>query len=560
MQRFLVVIDTPGIKQFVFGTDAASEIRGGSAILDRLNRDETFDLLGRELDRQGARLHPVFANGGSAQAVVQAHDSDEVEAGLFALARRFREQTGGEVRIAWGLSAWNENEHYGVALDAAHAQMRRRRETAFVSRTIGLLPFVRECSSASHLPAARLITWGGERLLLSEASRLKRAESRTVRRVGPWEGWMRYLAGRHRPWPSEDHWEHLRSEDFAEIAGVGARRDYLGLVYADGNVMGRLVQELDAPETCAAFSTIVDSRIRDACHEALEEVCARDIAHVRRCEQDGKPIPSVPADILLLGGDDLLVVLPATRALAFVLLVTQLFEKKTIEAIERLPTVFRELTGHEASSEAVARAQRFFRERLLARNGTPRGLTVSCGVAIARPSYPFYLLLDLAEELLKSAKKGGSKSPEAGGSWAPAFADFHCVTTASGHELDVVRGDDYQVGVEGNSARTLRPYSLDRLEKLRAAVRLLHGVAFPRTKLNELFEASLEPMPGRAERLVRESFSHCREPQRRALWDALQMIEPGPWRFPWYGKNGDRFTAVADLAEAFDLFEGPTRE
>jgi len=45
MQRFLVVIDTPGIKQFVFGTDALAEIRGGSALLDRLNRIETEDHL-----------------------------------------------------------------------------------------------------------------------------------------------------------------------------------------------------------------------------------------------------------------------------------------------------------------------------------------------------------------------------------------------------------------------------------------------------------------------------------------------------------------------------------
>ena len=37
MTRFLVQIDTPGIKQFIFGTDALAEIRGASALLDRLN-------------------------------------------------------------------------------------------------------------------------------------------------------------------------------------------------------------------------------------------------------------------------------------------------------------------------------------------------------------------------------------------------------------------------------------------------------------------------------------------------------------------------------------------
>jgi hypothetical protein len=38
MQRFLVVTDTPGIKQFVFGTDPLAEVRGASAQWHLLSR------------------------------------------------------------------------------------------------------------------------------------------------------------------------------------------------------------------------------------------------------------------------------------------------------------------------------------------------------------------------------------------------------------------------------------------------------------------------------------------------------------------------------------------
>lgn len=36
----VVVIDTPSIKKFVFGTDTLNEVRGASALLDWLNQEE----------------------------------------------------------------------------------------------------------------------------------------------------------------------------------------------------------------------------------------------------------------------------------------------------------------------------------------------------------------------------------------------------------------------------------------------------------------------------------------------------------------------------------------
>ena len=56
MPQYLVVTDTPGIKKYVFGTDALAEIRGASALLDRLNRAETTRTLSQCLGQVGGRL------------------------------------------------------------------------------------------------------------------------------------------------------------------------------------------------------------------------------------------------------------------------------------------------------------------------------------------------------------------------------------------------------------------------------------------------------------------------------------------------------------------------
>src|SRR5437016_5880725 len=100
---FLVVSDTPGIKEFVFGTDALAEVRGASALLDRLNRKETKRILDRALRRSGGRIaRTVYANGGASQFLVDARAPAAVLDALAELSSFYRAETGGEVRIAFG--------------------------------------------------------------------------------------------------------------------------------------------------------------------------------------------------------------------------------------------------------------------------------------------------------------------------------------------------------------------------------------------------------------------------------------------------------------------------
>src|SRR5262249_15513582 len=104
MAPFLVVLDTPSIKQFIFGTDALAEVRGASALLDRLNRFDTADQLGQE---PGVSITQVFANGGTGQFVVEAPNHADVRSALDQLAAYYRQQTGGEMRPLAGVAEWS---------------------------------------------------------------------------------------------------------------------------------------------------------------------------------------------------------------------------------------------------------------------------------------------------------------------------------------------------------------------------------------------------------------------------------------------------------------------
>jgi hypothetical protein len=541
MQSYLIVTDTPGIKSFIFGTDPLPEVRGASALLDRLNRKTTESILRRSLRRGGGKLErTVYANGGAGQFVVAAKDTDMLRDALAALDRHYRDKTGGEARIAFGFAELGGDRKYPEAVREANAQLRARRDRESGHRAATLLPMMQECQTSSHLPAEGVYTRAPERPLLSVASRRKRDELRRGHRHTRWIEWMEEL---HRPdnWPDRRDWEDLRSQEIDAYGEAARRKGYIGLVYADGNRMGRLVQELDSVETCHTFSKIVDDSIKEACFHGLNRACAGEIRRNREAHRAGDNPTPLPADILMLGGDDLIVLLPADRALPFVQDVTGQFEERTRRKIAAIED---------------PQVRGFFTDGL-----GDRGMTISCGVALARAKFPFYLLLDLAEKLLKSAKDGGAEAAEEVGDgdpsrrfWSPSYVDFHLVTGPSSFVLKRLRETDYRV--KTRSARTLRPVTVETLGRLRAHVGCLRRAGLPRGKVHDLFEAALDPHPNAAERRVRELFGRCKGDAREALWKAARTLVPvGAQEFPWCAAGEDRrTTAIADLAECYDLF------
>ncbi len=545
MKRFVVVVDTPGIKKFVFGTDALAEVRGGSALLDRLNR---FGM--EECWRKASvgDVRTVFANGGTGQFIVTEADRADIEAAVNRLAAFYHQETGGEVHILAGLAEWPEGTDYRQAVQTAYEHLQWQRALGAGRSAVTTFPLVLECSSLSHLPAAGVYRWGEEQLLLSEACQLKRKESRQARRGSLWLAWMKHLDTSMHPDDStglfSEHADELRCEDTLEIGEYAAgRRGFIGLIYADGNAMGRLVQELDSPDVYSAFSELVDGSIREACYEALGQVCATEITKASEAMVQGNKPGRLPADILLLGGDDLMVLVPADRALKFALEVTRFFAQLTRQRLAELPEATRQ----------------FFAERQLA----DRGLTISCGVAVGPARYPFYLLLDLAEELLSSAKRGGSEDPTKTLYWTPSYVDFHILAGSASQELSTIRKEDYQVYRESVHPRTLRPYRGDQLERLYQAAERLRQAQIPKSKLHALFEAALEPRWLLAQTRVRELFGRLRQdhrhPERRSLWEALRQLGPiDLFSFPWLNNGPQAATPLADLVEVHDLLD--TRE
>lgn len=537
--KHVAVVDTPSIKQFVFGADSLIDIRGASALLDRLNRAELPRWLSDDSQAYGGTVETVFAAGGAGQFIFDGLTDAQVEEILDAAAARFAAESDNQLRLVYGIAPWG-SAGYTAAVRRAFGMLQRRREWGLPSRAVQTAPFLRECDSLGHLPACFRDSDRDE--WVSAAARWKRREGEKVRAsgggAGPLATWRQWVAGR-----GDEAAEAGIPGDFQEIGERLDARGYIAVVYCDGNNMGRLVQELPSPGVARAFSEIVDSAVRAA---ACESLYTEVYSKAKRKKQ-------LPFDILLLGGDDLVVAVPATAGLSFAIRALEVFEAETRRRIQAADQDVRE----------------FFLRRL-----GDGALSLSAGVAIARASYPFYLTLELAEDLLKSAKKGATQERlEKGEAYVTAsYLDFQSIEGGATARLADLRAVDYCVydteGFAGPATeiaqRTCRPYSLAGLQLLVAEAKKLASI--PSSKRHSLWEAALEPRPLDAEIKMQELLGRLGTRTRGApsqqvnWWLALERLTPPGWVFeyPWYVRtDGDqvkhRKTAAADLLEVLDF-------
>lgn len=160
---------------------------------------------------------------------------------------------------------------------------------------------------------------------------------------------------------------------------------YLALIHADGNSIGKRYQAWRNQPNASANVLTHEAHgerffhsMRVAVRQALVAALQQVFATAPECYQ-----------LLMLGGDDLLLACSARYALCFVAAYAKELEKENNYLCDKQP------------------------------------LTIGVGVAIAKDSFPFYRLHAMAEELADSAKKKFRSTPELG-----SVVDWHISSNA----------------------------------------------------------------------------------------------------------------------------------
>jgi hypothetical protein len=211
---------------------------------------------------------------------------------------------------------------------------------------------------------------------------------------------------------------------------VGDNR-YIAVVHADGNGLGQLLIRLEKHVAQSARNDYL--QVFRRLSKGIEEVAQAAVREAvgRHLVPHGTATGMVPARPIVLGGDDLTMIIRADLALAFTRTFLAQFEERSRGLMEDL----------QALGLPV-----------------PERLTACAGIAYIKAGQPFYLGANLAEGIAASvktrAKKINRETP-------PSSLAWHGVTTAMIDDYEHVLERELTVGARGKRYRnTLGAYAV----------------------------------------------------------------------------------------------------
>ncbi len=450
-------------------------------------------------------------------------------------------------------------------------RLRREKQSKTAVPFHEALPFASRCSSCQIRPVTRIVELHGESRQFCQVCALKQEDRRGRKSrwlEDPEEGFEKFLEenedlhARYYKGASPDQIDRADIRVPNDLEEIGqkplTRKDereqppslkldhldrtplskpgYVGFIYADGDGVGSFIGGQSSVSALKKESERIPAIIRQAVYRALAE--SLHPKWVERKNEKGRVIdkPLIhPFEIITIGGDDVLLIVPAHVAVPVAVRICQLFQGGA-------------------------------------------GLTMSAGVVIADDHNPVRFLRDLAHQLLKSAKKRARQEKERqekeNGN-ATGALDFLVLRSQSMVRSDLeqlrrsapyyYRVDDEE-DEEGEELQlTAGPYTLDEALKM---LRLLVGfrrVDFPKSQLHALTTVLRE---GRSVSSLFYLYQQIRLGEKgyvlgrlAELWSEARGPNPRldivPWRkFEVECKGAPRTifrTPLPDLAELYDF-------
>lgn len=184
----------------------------------------------------------------------------------------------------------------------------------------------------------------------------------------------------------------------------------IAFIHADGNGMGQLLMQLrEKLATHPQFQQIM-FEFSQTLEQATKEAAQNAITDTLLAHANNQVLPARP---IILGGDDLSILVRADLAIAFTSNYLAAFEKATQQHLSNL------WSKHKLTN-------------------LPQRLTACAGIVYAKPSQPASQLAHLAESLCAHAKKHAKKTENRIQGEIPSTITFHRITTAHIDDYDSI--------------------------------------------------------------------------------------------------------------------------
>jgi len=265
-------------------------------------------------------------------------------------------------------------------------------------------------------------------------------------------------------------------EEARSLREIGnACQGFVAYIYADGNNMGGYIQQIKTPQEYKKFSEDIFQATEQSVYKALAQ-------HLKPHQLNNLTDPDNkkrnqcwihPFEILAIGGDDVMLIVPADRALAIAKTIGEEFENILLQIggyrLDKSSPIY---AGHRYSPQKATPSQ--------------CKLSMSSGVLIAAEDTPIYYAENLTSQLLKSAKKSGKKLKDAG--YCGGTIDFlvmKSVTTISSN-IESFRDEGLTLDRGAKLKLYAAPYTLHEIGGLIESVKALKKAEFPKSQLYQI--------------------------------------------------------------------------
>jgi CRISPR-associated protein Cmr2 len=423
---------------------------------------------------------------------------------------------------------------FGQIYAAIGYQLRRAKDSKTTAPVFEVSPFTERCAYCHFRPAYDLARELDERPICRPCRLKRNAGEKGAGHSFYIKGFREYLTsqvsgGKGVPYLEgitieKRDWSVIKSPPDLEAvaqAATGKAGNYVGIIYADGNDMGAVLESLKKVKEFSDFAKGVRAALGTAVFSSLGEFlggpCTTEREHLG---DDGlkhkRKYVYHPFEIVSIGGDDVYLFVPADIALEIAARICRRFEQECEKALNKK-------------------------------------LSLSAGVLIAHVNTPIYFSRAVVKGLLKNAKSLRKQNAE-----AISTIDFQVITTdtAATEEITGFRKKAYR-HPRFDEGFTTRPLALNEVEELIKLVRHLKEEQFPRSQLYLLREAvTVGPQP-RATNFYYYQQSRSDEMRRiyRLLHDFLQQGRDEKW-LPFWDVGGEKITPIVDIVEIYDFVRG----
>jgi CRISPR-associated protein Cmr2 len=269
---------------------------------------------------------------------------------------------------------------------------------------------------------------------------------------------------------------HQNPEEARTLRELGnVYKGFVAYIYADGNNMGGYIQNIKTPEAYQQFSQdIVTATEKSVYHALAKHLKPHKLVGLSDPDNKNRNDQWIhPFEIVTIGGDDVMLIVPANKALAIAQTIGEEFEHRLLQT-----------NRYSLPSTSIAQSVHRYLPKLAPISKCQ--LSMSTGVLITAKDTPIYYAKKLVDQLLKSAKKKAKDLKNQG--YNGGTVDFFVMksVTMLSSSIEEFRQQALTIDLSPKRQLYAAPYTLYELKGLLSSVKVLQGSKFPKSQLYQI--------------------------------------------------------------------------